>query len=493
MALAFNQTGATPKKSSFNPFGDTSSGIIGSINKATGLAPTPPPAPISQGTNPGLLHAPAPKAQPKTHTVVTSPDGTTTTKQTFDTNTSNPVQTTIDNPKAPIQKSSPNDAPVGNTVGSQIQNVANTGNQTQNENNLQQGVLKAGQTTPDEKAFQDQYVKSVAGKQFGSLAPYAESSMYVGKTPEELQGLITAPDLVGRSSADTGLYNTLGSAYGNAALAGLGAAQTSAARTLQANTTAYGGAQTQAGRAATEANTVLGAVAPQYGVQYGTQVGQPGLLNGGVSTSDLGGIAAPANIRSIQDYTTQINTTQKSIDTLKGLGSTIAPNMGTTGFNPTSSPVGNDTFSTYFTEKNPAAKAGIEAGLGEIKNQISNVIASATGLTPTGVTAVTDTYDLTNLNPQQLNDFLLYIDKYAQINIDAANKNIDRIKNGGAPDANTGVLPTPEANSTGQAALGTGASAAAGLISKVLSESGNAVAGAAGGVASGLAKKVLGF
>ncbi len=333
MALAFNQTGAIPKTSSFNPFGDTSSGLIGSINKATGLTPTPSPIPISQGTNPGLLHTPAPSTQPKTHTVITSPDGTTTTKQTFNVDTSKPspngnfstgylkpstntptqntqttpTQTTVDNPIAPIQTASTSTPSLDTT--SNANRVLNAGQQTQNENNLQQGVLQAGQTTPDERAFQDQYVKSVAGKQFGALAPYAESGMYAGKTPEELQGLITAPDLAGRSSADTGLYNTLGSAYGNAALAGLSAAQTSAARNLSANSAAYSGAQNQASRGANTAGTIFssGLVSP-------TAQGQAAFspLNGyqGDSSGQFGNPNDPAtaaNVQTYKDYYTKYN------------------------------------------------------------------------------------------------------------------------------------------------------------------------------------------
>lgn len=207
----------------------------------------------------------------------------------------------------------------------------------------------------------------------------------------------------------------------------------------------------------------------------------------------LGTAPTQASAHSITDFTNQINTTQKSVDTLKGLANAIIPNMGTTGFNPTSSPIGNQTFQTYFTEKNPAAKAGITQGLTEVKNQISNVIASATGLTPTGVTEATNEVDLTTLNPEQLNDFLLYIDKYAQTNMEAANKNIQRIQSGGAVDANTGALPVPVANSTEQAALGTGGKLAAGLISRIYSKAGDVISGMIGGgiVKGGTAKSVL--
>jgi hypothetical protein len=202
----------------------------------------------------------------------------------------------------------------------------------------------------------------------------------------------------------------------------------------------------------------------------------------------LGTASTGANAKSIGDFTNQINTTQKSVTTLNNLADQIVPNMSSTGFNPTSSPIGNQTFAQYFTEKNPAAKAGIVAGLGEIKNQISNVIASATGLTPSGVTAVTDTYDLTTLNPQQLHDFLGYINQYAQSNLDAAQKSIQTIQSGGTVSANPAPLPVPAANSTGQAVAGTGAGLASQLIGKIVSEAGNAVAGTIGGYASSILK-----
>jgi hypothetical protein len=193
----------------------------------------------------------------------------------------------------------PGTAPVGNTTASQIGNVANTGPQTANESQMQQNVLQAGGTTPDDKAFQHTYENATAGKQFGALAPYAESSMYAGNTPEQNQGLITAPDLAGRASADTGLYNTLGNAYGNAALAGLTAAQVSAARGLTAAQGAYSGSQTQAQRATGAQESVLGAVQPQpYGVTttpYSPATGEFGTMAG--NSAGTGGLQNIGNVQ----------------------------------------------------------------------------------------------------------------------------------------------------------------------------------------------------
>lgn len=236
----------------------------------------------------------------------------------------------------------------------------------------------------------------------------------------------------------------------------------------------------------------LGNLANVAGTVQGIQSGAAAAAaaGGNISAQNqtaLGTASTGANAQSIGNFTNQINTTQKSVQTLNNLANQIVPNMGSTGFNPTSSPIGNQTFAQYFTEKNPAAKAGIVAGLGEIKNQISNVIASATGLTPTGVTAVTDTYDLTTLNPQQLSDFLQYINQYAQSNVKAAQDSIKSIQSGGT-QANPGLLPAPAANTTGQAAAGTGATLAKGLISTIISHAGNLIAGGIGG---GIAESIL--
>jgi hypothetical protein len=93
------------------------------------------------------------------------------------------------------------------------------------------------------------------------------------------------------------------------ALSAMGQANTQQGTQTTAGQGAYSGAQTQAGRATQAGENVLGAVAPQYGVQYGTQVGQPGLLNGGLDSS-LSGVTTGANVQSIKDLTGQKNQLQ---------------------------------------------------------------------------------------------------------------------------------------------------------------------------------------
>ena len=202
---------------------------------------------------------------------------------------------------------------------------------------------------------------------------------------------------------------------------------------------------------------------------------------------------ASANIGTAQKYIQQSADIQNSISTLNKVASDLVPNMGSTGFNPTSSPIGNETFQQYFTEKNPAAKAGITKGLQDIETQMSKVISASTGLTPSGVTDQIQNsgIDFKNLNPQQLSDFIQYVNNYAQSNLGSAQEAVKGSLGSygaytGSP-ATSGSLPNPKANSTLQAAAGTGAGLAKGLISAIGSHL-NAVTGAAIG---GLAEKVL--
>lgn len=283
-------------------------------------APIQPAKPIQQGNLQGMIQIPQTQkpTTPVKSTTIAHPSGTTIT-----TNYHAPEKTdttsapkTSDSSLTTAEQSAPQ---VGTTLQN-AQNVLNSGNQTPNESRFQTGILNAGQTTPDERAFQQQYVNSVRGKQFGALAPYAESSMYAGKSPEEIQGLINAPDLAGRSSADTGLYNQLGNAYGNAALAGLTAAQTSATRNLSANQSAYSGAQTQAGRATGTADTVLSASLPGQ-ISGSTRTYNPLDPAGTTGTND---IIQGQNNQSIADLTTQYNDGLKTINQAKGIEAQIA-------------------------------------------------------------------------------------------------------------------------------------------------------------------------
>lgn len=288
-------------------------------------------------------------------------------------------------------------------------------------------------------------------------------------------------------------------------------AVTSASNVLSAANTQQG-LEVQAGQAAGQLNQPTGNiinVSPVTGLpiaggslgQLASTAGQvQGIQSGAAAQAAAGGniaaqnqtalgtAATGANAQSIANFTGQINTTQKSVQTLNNLAGQIIPGMGTTGFNPENTPVGNQTFGQYFANSNPSANAGLKEGLAEIQNQISNVISSSTGLTPSGVTSAVNSFDFTTLSPQQLNDFLQYINQYAQSNINAAQGTINVINGGGVPSTTQGALPAPTPNSVGLAATATGATLAAGLVSKVLSEVGNTVSGAAAGAAASIFK-----
>lgn len=314
----------------------------------------------------------------------------------------------------------------------------------------------------------------------GTLSPYLSTA--INGNNAQIANMISAGQL-----KTQGAENVLGAVapVGNTPYA------------LNPATGTYTGSGTNAGTSATDAVQNAGMLS---GLQAGAaaQAATGGNIAAQNATS-LGTAETAANAQSIGNYTDQNTTISNSTAKLDNIamgnnGSNgLIANMGTTGFNPASTPIGNQTYSQYFTNSNPAAKSGILAGLGEIQNQISNVISSSTGLTPTAVSAITNSYDLSTLNPEQLNDFLLYIKSYAQSNIAANQTTIDRLKSGGSVSGTPSLLPAPAPNSTGQAVVGTGATLGADLIGKIVSEAGNAVAGATAGAASGLAKSVLGI
>lgn len=221
----------------------------------------------------------------------TNVDGSKTdTTHTFDTN-SNPVKPS-NVPNTP-EPSAPTNTTVPGTNGN---------NGTDFQKNLA-NVQTTGLMTPEEKAANEEVAranKELKGYQnVQALSPYAEANMYSdrARTPAEIQDLERSPDLAGRANATQGLLGSLGNIYGTADVSGANAR-------LQ-------GIQTQAQRNLSAQNSVAGYTQPQFGVQYGTQVGQPGQPNGGIDTNSFGGgIQAPANIASIQGLTGKVNDIQ---------------------------------------------------------------------------------------------------------------------------------------------------------------------------------------
>lgn len=322
-------------------------------------------------------------------------------------------------------------------------------------NNSQAGfigkVSQAGGSTPEENYWKDQYQKSVAGTQFGKLAPYAEAGMNVGKTPEELQGLITAPDLVGRSAGDNGLYNALGSAYGNAALAGLSASQTDAARNLSANTSAasltapssqfgiltnpqtgeiIGGSGSnaqqlmgtslqkalsyiQSGSSFEDAINTSGL--GQFG-DFGKSLLSSAISNGGNSSFSPTsyGTQVATNQSQGSDYqkqATQLDTTLKQLDTLEPIVSNF---LQSSGLNSQENPFYNKSINTYISQlKNPADVTSLNAMLGDVKTYTAQILGSS-GLNPTEVSQTVNSFDPSQLNGAQLTAFLANLKNLGQ-------------------------------------------------------------------------------
>lgn len=93
-------------------------------------------------------------------------------------------------------------------------------------------VEKAGQQTPWEQAAAENLANAKGMQNFGQFAPNAEAPFYAGAGRPQMETLITRPDLVGRDQQ--GLYNKFANLYGTQANVGLQAAQTAAARGLEA-------------------------------------------------------------------------------------------------------------------------------------------------------------------------------------------------------------------------------------------------------------------
>jgi len=267
---------------------------------------------INIGNVKGVL-APPKATTPLKKTTTTQADGSTVTHEYHPepqpkTNTSSgmlnkapapkpeSLPTTATNLQTSIPQTNPNapaggyTAPVSPTAGGQIQNVANTGQQTQNEAQKQKAVEEAGAMTQWEQDVKNGMAVEEANKRLSDFRT-ALASKYAaieGQTiPLEFQQ--GREQVLARQAASTeaalqsGVTNAL-TAQGQQ----FNAAQTQAARGLTGAQQAYTGAQNQAQRGLTAATSVLGAVSPQF-PSYGSQIVQPGLLGtqGGIQGSTL--------------------------------------------------------------------------------------------------------------------------------------------------------------------------------------------------------------
>lgn len=273
--------------------------------------------PISGGTNPGMINKPKPDTT-YTATTTTNGKGGTSSKPTpnksvlaqqqslnqtnkntpgyvalvedglagpktqaavekygFNTQTGQPNTPKTSTTSGVLPKTeTPKDtnAPVGNTVSGQIGNVANTGNQTQNEIETQARLMELSQKgSPEYQAAQTAYQQAIQDynasvqNQAGAMAGEASRAIPLGFVQGRQQVLQSQ---YGAQQAGLG---GLVSGASNA----LGAANTQQGLLNTAAGAAYSGAQTQAGRGTTAATSVLGAVKPQF-PGYNTPVYNPG-------------------------------------------------------------------------------------------------------------------------------------------------------------------------------------------------------------------------
>lgn len=216
-----------------------------------------------------------------------------------------------------VEPAKPTTPQVG-TTKENAQTVLNTGNQTPLEQSAMSNLTQAGQMTPEEKAANDEVARANALQKsyqnVQTLSPYAEASMYTdrARTPEEIQGLIQAPDLVGRASATQGLLGSLSNIYGSSRVAGANAAlqgiQTAASRGLSAAGSNLGAAQNQASRAQNGAGTVFNSslITPttQGQAPFSALSGyQEGSDQFGSATDPASGV----NVQSYKNYIDQYN------------------------------------------------------------------------------------------------------------------------------------------------------------------------------------------
>lgn len=505
LAAQSPKPGATLAK---NPFSNPNpGGVIGALNKATGLTqPAPKPTSIIGNGQVGPLAPVKPTSMNGTGAV--GPLALGIKAKTPDQNITATAPKLPASQAAPVQDTTPAVSPaptayqsaLGGLAGANIanqqlgqraQDIGNSSgdqiNQLRQDAAQTEGEYRTGATAPRAQGLAQVVAQTEAAKEQG----------VIGLATQQLAGNAQALSAQGQTQSAQSAAGSLSQPQSGAAffgspetgnVVGTGTGSGGTGNTLIDNAVSNAVGLIKSGSSTTDAMATLAALGAPAQQAFINQMRQFDPTWNPTSSNAI----AQQNMATAQQNIASAANIQKSVTILDHLASQILPNMGTTGFNPANTPIGNQTFAQYFANKNPAAVAGIKAGLGDIKNQISNVIASATGLTPTGVTGVTDSYDFTQMNPQQLSDFLQYINQYAQSNMQGAQAGIQGATSGyGAyqgADAAPGALPTPTANSNSSAALGTGANLAKGLISSVMSKTGDAVSSAA---SAGLAAKIL--
>ena len=416
MAISFS-TQATSNKTS-NPFGDTSSGLIGSINKATGTSnnssnqspqavyPTPTGTPINQsvqGNNPGLLPKPD---TTYTHTTTTNQTGGTTVKPTpnpsvlaqqqalnklgaglvedgiagpktaaaiakYGTSTTATTQPTTktETPPKPVSSTNPTE---------QIQNVGQAGQQTQNEAQTQKAVEDSGAVTQWEQDVKNGMAVNEANqkltdfrtqlaKKYGDI----ESQTIPLEFQQGREQVLARQAASQESALQSGVTNALANQQQQ-----FTAAQAQAQRGATTAQGAYSGAQTQANRGLTAQTGVLNA-----GLLQPTTIGQvPFSAVTGEQGGMIGGQGGLSTLGSLQQQQQQGAQTQAMIgayNQAKPLIETAKQQIASAGFNV--SPLALVNQLNQYVNKNvvPSGEyANIFNTLSEIATTISPVLGA---------------------------------------------------------------------------------------------------------------------
>lgn len=261
-------------------------------------------------------------------------------------------------PDVPINNPTPTPQSPAPQVGSttqNAQNVLNTGQQTPQEQQTFQGLLSQAATNSPE-------ITAAYQKQQDLQNAYAKQQSAIQGNPIPLE-------------FQQGRGQILANQYGtqlSAAQTGIQQALAQKGLLIQASTAANNAAQTQAGRAQSGANNVLGASLNQpsnYGIpSFNPLTGQFSNNGGQYGTGPQAGV----NVQSVKDAQTKINTLDQSSDAINNNFSRAidyATNAGLTGSSPIIAGFQNR-FGTNFAT-NPAV-VGFNQALGALNTQLQS-------------------------------------------------------------------------------------------------------------------------
>lgn len=127
---------------------------------------------------------------------------------------------------------------------------------------------------------------------------------------------------------------------------------------------------------------------------------------------------AAQNMKQGQGFQGQAATLGTVLQQFRGVSQPVLSLIQGANLNPSNIPYLNQSLNSYISHvNNPAATAGLTAGINEMKNYVSAILGAGGDLTPTEVTNMTESIDFGNFNQQELSDFLNMIDNYGQIRL----------------------------------------------------------------------------